>query len=186
MSYKTTLSQRYEESVIPSLNEAYGYRNIMEVPKLEKISVNQGVGAAVADKKLIERAVTELTSITGQKAVPTYAKRAVSSFKLREGMPIGAKVTLRRSRMFEFLQRLISISLPRVRDFRGVSDKGFDGHGNFTMGVSEQIIFPEVIMDNVERLNGLDITFVTTAQTDQEAYTLLKELGIPFKDANKE
>jgi len=185
MSYLPVLQQRYTEEVTPSLKEKMGYRNIMEVPHIKKIILNQGVGAAVADKKLVDQAVQELSVIAGQKAVPTYAKRSVSNFKLREEMPIGAKVTLRNKRLYDFLERLIAIALPRVRDFQGISDKGFDGRGNYTLGISEQIIFPEINIDSVQRINGLDITFVTSANTDQEAYLLLKELGLPFKNQNK-
>jgi large subunit ribosomal protein L5 len=153
----------------------------MQVPRLVKISINQGIGAATQDKKLVDVAVEEMTMITGQKAVPCYAKKSVSNFKLREGMPIGAKVTLRSDRMWEFLDRLVSISLPRVRDFRGVNNKSFDGRGNYTIGITEQIIFPEMVIDKIGRINGMDITFVTTANTDAEAFELLKELGMPFK-----
>jgi large subunit ribosomal protein L5 len=153
----------------------------MQTPKLLKISLNQGVGAATQDKKLVDAAVNELTMISGQKAVATIAKKSVSNFKLREGMPIGAKVTLRGEQMWEFLDRLVSVALPRVRDFRGVSNKSFDGRGNYTMGITEQIIFPEIDLDKVNRINGLDVTFVTSAQTDNEAFELLKELGVPFK-----
>lgn len=186
MTYQPILQQRYRETVVPTLMENGGYRNKMEVPELKKVVLNQGVGAAVTDKKILDQALEELTDIAGQKAVPTYAKRSVSSFKLRQEMPIGAKVTLRRQRMYEFIERLIAIGLPRVRDFQGISDKGFDGRGNYTLGVSEQIIFPEINIDRVQRINGLDITFVTSAKTDVEAYQLLKELGLPFRNQNQE
>ncbi len=185
MSYQPTLQERYQDQVIPVLKDKIGYKNTMEVPRIKKIILNQGVGAGVADKKLVDQSVEELSVIAGQKAVPTYAKRSVSNFKLREGMPIGAKVTLRNKRMYEFLERLIAIGLPRVRDFQGISDKGFDGRGNYTLGVSEQIIFPEINIDRVQRINGLDITFVTSADTDKEAYLLLKELGLPFRNQEK-
>ncbi len=185
MSYKPTMEERYNDQVISSLKDQLGYHNTMEVPKIKKVILNQGVGAAVADKKLVDQSVEELTVIAGQKAVPTYAKRSVSNFKVREEMPIGAKVTLRRDRMYEFVERLIAVALPRVRDFQGISDKGFDGRGNYTLGVSEQIIFPEINIDRVQRINGLDITFVTSANTDKEAYLLLKELGLPFRNQNK-
>lgn len=186
MTYQPILQQRYKETVVPSLKEQLGYHNTMEVPTLKKVTLNQGVGAAVTDKKILDQAIEELSAIAGQRAVPTYAKRSVSSFKLREGMPIGAKVTLRRKRMYEFIERLISIALPRVRDFQGISDKGFDGRGNYTLGVSEQIIFPEINIDRVQRINGLDITFVTSASGDNEAYQLLKEIGLPFRNQNEQ
>lgn len=157
------------------------YKSAMQVPRLQKICLNQGIGAAVTDKKLIATAIEELTSITGQRAVPTKAKKAISNFKLRENMPIGATVTLRSKRMYEFLDRLITVALPRVRDFRGISEKSFDGRGNYTLGVSEQIIFPEINVDKMNKLIGMSITFVTNAKTNQEAYQLLKALGMPFK-----
>lgn len=185
MTYQPKIEQRYNEVVLPNLQSEMGYRNPMEVPRLKKIVLNQGVGAAVTDKKILDQAIDELTAIAGQKAVPTYAKRSVSSFKLREGMPIGAKVTLRRKRMYDFVERLIAIALPRVRDFQGISDKGFDGRGSYTVGVSEQIIFPEINIDRVQRINGLDITFVTSASTDREAFQLLKALGLPFQNQNQ-
>ncbi len=161
--------------------EQFQYKSIMQVPKLVKISINQGIGGATQDKKLVEFALNELTTVTGQKAVPTKARKAISNFKLREGMTIGARVTLRDERMYEFLDRFINISLPRVRDFRGISDKSFDGRGNYTMGITEQIIFPEIDIDKVNKITGMDITFVTTAETDAEALALLKELGLPFR-----
>ncbi|OUW34326.1 MAG: 50S ribosomal protein L5 [Flavobacteriaceae bacterium TMED179] len=181
MSYTPRLKQDYNDRIVNSLKETFSYKSVMEVPKLKKIILSRGVGAAVSDKKLIEYAVDELTAITGQKAVPTISKKDVASFKLRKGMPVGAKVTLRGERMFEFLDRLVTTALPRVRDFQGVKSTGFDGRGNYTLGVTEQIIFPEIDIDKVNRINGMDITFVTTSQTDQEAKSLLTELGIPFK-----
>lgn len=185
MSYQPRLKSFYKESVVPALMKQFEYGNIMEVPRLVKISINQGVGGATQDKKLVEAALKELTMITGQKAVPTKAKKSVSNFKLREGMTIGARVTLRHNHMFEFLDRLVSVALPRVRDFRGINDKSFDGRGNYTLGVTEHIIFPEIDIDKVDRISGMDITFVTTAKTDAEALALLKELGMPFKNQQR-
>ncbi len=182
MSYIPRLKTKYLEEVVPALMEQFQYTTVMQVPRLEKICINQGIGDATGDKKLVDNAITELTTIAGQKAVPTKARKSVSNFKLREGMPIGARVTLRKDRMFEFLDRLVTVSLPRVRDFRGVSDKSFDGRGNYTLGVTEQIMFPEIDLDKISKINGMDITFVTTAQTDAEALALLKALGIPFKN----
>jgi large subunit ribosomal protein L5 len=176
--------EKYLKEAVPALQEKFGYKSIMEVPRLVKICVNKGIGAAVADKKLVEVGVDELTQITGQKAVATKSKKAISNFKLRENMPIGARVTLRADRMFEFLDRLVTVALPRVRDFKGVSDNGFDGRGNYTLGVKEQIIFPEISIDKVTKISGMDITFVTTARTDEEARELLKVLGMPFKTKN--
>ena len=181
MAYEPRLKQEYKERVISALTEEFSYSNVMQVPKLQKIVVSRGVGAAVADKKLIDHAVDELTAITGQKAVSTISKKDVASFKLRKGMPIGAKVTLRGERMYEFLDRLITSALPRVRDFSGIKATGFDGRGNYNLGVTEQIIFPEIDIDKVNRINGMDITFVTSANTDKEAKSLLTELGLPFK-----
>lgn len=181
MNYVPKLKKEYNERVKSALSEQFSYENIMEVPKLTKIVVSKGVGEAVADKKLIDHAVDELTQITGQKAVPTLSKKDVAAFKLRKGMPIGAKVTLRGNMMYEFLDRLVTAALPRVRDFQGINPKGFDGRGNYNMGVKEQIIFPEINIDQVKRVNGMDITFVTTAETDREAKALLTELGLPFK-----
>lgn len=175
------LQNKYFQEVVPALKKQLGYKTVMQVARLEKICLNQGVGAAVNDKKLIDIAIDELTNITGQKAVATKAKKAISNFKLREKMPIGVTVTLRGKRMYEFLDRLITIALPRVRDFRGISEKSFDGRGNYTLGIKEQIIFPEISMDKVTKLTGMSITFVTDAATDQEAYQLLKTLGMPFK-----
>ena len=181
MSYTPRLKQEYNDQIVNRLKETFSYKSIMQVPKLQKIVLSRGGGAAVADKKLIDHAVDELTLITGQKAVATLSKKDVASFKLRKGMPIGVKVTLRGERMYEFLDRLVTAALPRVRDFQGVKATGFDGRGNYTLGVTEQIIFPEIDIDKVNRINGMDITFVTTANTDQEAKSLLTELGIPFK-----
>jgi large subunit ribosomal protein L5 len=180
-TYNPRLKDTYKEKVVPALKEKFAYKNVMQVPKLEKICINQGVGAAVSDKKIADVAVNELTIIAGQKAVSTKSRKAISNFKLRENLPIGARVTLRGDRMYEFLDRLISVSLPRVRDFQGLNTKGFDGRGNYTMGVTEQIIFPEIVLDKVSRINGMDITFVTTANTDEESLALLKEFGLPFK-----
>lgn len=181
MTYIPRLKQEYKDRVVSALKEEFGYKNVMQVPKLEKIVVSRGVGAAVSDKKLVDHAVEELTKITGQKAVSTISKKDVASFKLRKGMPIGAKVTLRGERMYEFLDRLITSSLPRVRDFAGVKSNGFDGRGNYNLGVVEQIIFPEIDIDKVNKIAGFDITFVTSANTDAEAKSLLAELGVPFK-----
>jgi large subunit ribosomal protein L5 len=181
MAYTPRLKQEYKDRVISALKEEFGYKNVMEVPKLEKIVISRGVGAAVSDKKLIDYAVDELTKITGQKAISTISKKDVASFKLRKGMPIGAKVTLRGERMYEFLDRLVTSALPRVRDFSGIKATGFDGRGNYNLGVTEQIIFPEIDIDKVNKINGMDITFVTTAPTDKEAKSLLAELGLPFK-----
>lgn len=175
------LKKDYNERIISALTEEFGYSNVMQVPKLEKIVISKGVGAAIADKKLIEYAVDELTQITGQRAVSTISKKDIATFKLRKGMPIGAKVTLRKNKMYEFLDRLVTASLPRVRDFKGVKANGFDGRGNYNLGITEQIIFPEINIDKVNKISGMDITFVTTASTDKEAKSLLHELGIPFK-----
>lgn len=174
------LKEKYYKEIVPGLKEKFQYKSIMQVPKITKIVINKGIGAAVADKKLVDVGVEELTLIAGQKAVPTKAKNSISNFKLREGMPIGAKVTLRGDRMYEFMDRLLSIALPRVRDFRGINDKGFDGRGNYTLGVKEQIIFPEISIEKVNRISGMDITFVTTAESDQESFELLKAFGMPF------
>jgi large subunit ribosomal protein L5 len=175
------IKEKYLKEVVPVMMEKFRYKSIMQVPKITKVAINKGIGAATADKKLVDVGVDELTLISGQKAVPTIAKRSVSNFKLREGMPIGAKVTLRGDKMYEFIDRLISVALPRVRDFRGTNEKGFDGRGNYTLGVKEQIIFPEISIDKISRISGLDITFVTTANTDEESYELLKALGLPFR-----
>jgi large subunit ribosomal protein L5 len=184
MDYVPTLKNKYRDEIVPALQKEFGYSSVMQVPKLEKIIINQGVGAAIADKKLIEIAVEELTAITGQKAVTTNSRKDISNFKLRKKMPIGVRVTLRRERMYEFLDRLICVALPRIRDFKGVSDK-FDGRGNYTLGVTEQIIFPEIVLDKVTKINGYNITFVTSADTDEEGYALLRAFGIPFKNAKK-
>ncbi|HEX6914629.1 MAG TPA: 50S ribosomal protein L5 [Chitinophagaceae bacterium] len=184
--YSPRLADKYRKEVVPALVKKFGYKTVMQAPKLEKISINRGVNGAVNDKKLVDIAVDELSNITGQKAVPTFSKKDISNFKLRKGMPIGARVTLRGEKMYEFLDRLISVALPRVRDFKGVSDKAFDGRGNYTLGVTEQIIFPEIDIDKVNKITGMDITFVTTAQTNEEAYELLKELGMPFKNIVKD
>lgn len=184
-TYVPRLAEKYKKDVVPALVKKFGYTTKMQAPKLEKICLNRGVNGAVTDKKLVDIALEELTTITGQKAVSTMSKKDISNFKLRKNMPIGARVTLRGEKMFEFLDRLIAVALPRVRDFKGVNEKSFDGRGNYTMGVTEQIIFPEIDIDKVNRITGLDITFVTTASSDEEAYELLKELGMPFRDIKK-
>ncbi len=178
------LKDKYLAEIVPALKQKFQYKSVMQVPKIEKICINKGIGAAVADKKMIDVGLEEITTISGQKAVPTKSKKAISNFKLREDMPIGVKVTLRGDRMYEFLDRLVSVALPRVRDFKGVSDKGFDGRGNYTLGVKEQIIFPEISIDKVSKINGMDITLVTSAGTDEESYELLKALGMPFVTKN--
>ncbi len=178
------LKKKYLNEIVPELKEKFQYSSVMQVPKLTKICVNKGVGDAVSDKKLVDQGVEELSTITGQLAVPTKAKKSISNFKLRDGMPIGARVTLRGDRMYEFLDRLMTVALPRVRDFRGISNKSFDGRGNYTLGVQEQIIFPEISIDKINRISGMDITFVTTANTDEESYELLKAFGLPFKHKN--
>jgi len=185
MSFVPRLKTKYREEVVPKLMEQFQYGSIMEVPKLVKISINQGLGDAVADKKVVENSLQELSMIAGQKAVPTKAKTSVSNFKLREGMTIGSRVTLRKDRMYEFLDRLVTVALPRVRDFKGINDKSFDGRGNYSMGVTEHIIFPEIDIDKVSKISGMDITFVTTANTDAEALSLLKALGLPFKNQER-
>ena len=184
-TYTPRLKNKYKDEVIPALMKRFGYKSIMQVPRLEKIAINRGVNGAVTDKKLVDIALEELTTISGQKAVSTMSKKDISNFKLRKNMPIGARVTLRGEKMYEFLDRLISVALPRVRDFKGINEKSFDGRGNYTMGVTEQIIFPEIDIDKVNRITGMDITFVTTAQTDEEAYELLREMGMPFKNVKK-
>ncbi|MGB8194480.1 MAG: 50S ribosomal protein L5 [Chitinophagaceae bacterium] len=186
LKYTPRLADRYKKEVVPALMKRFAYKSIMQVPRLEKICLNRGVNGAVSDKKLIDITLDELTTISGQKAVSTMSKKDISNFKLRKNMPIGARVTLRGVKMYEFLDRLIATALPRVRDFRGVNEKSFDGRGNYTMGITEQIIFPEIDIDKVNRITGLDITFVTTAGTNEEAYELLRELGMPFKDMRKE
>ncbi len=174
------LKEKYTKEIVPALKDKFSYTSIMQVPKLTKIAINKGIGAAVADKKLVDIGVEELGLITGQQAVPTKAKKAISNFKLREEMPIGARVTLRGAKMYEFLDRLMTVALPRVRDFQGMKVKGFDGRGNYTLGVEEQIIFPEISIDKINRISGMDITFVTTANTDEESFELLKAFGMPF------
>ena len=177
------LKEKYQKEVIPFLKEKFQYKSVMQVPKIVKIAINKGIGAAVADKKLVDQGVEELTMITGQKAVATKSKKSISNFKLREEMPIGAKVTLRGDKMYEFIDRLMSVALPRVRDFRGINESGFDGRGNYTLGVKEQIIFPEISIDKVNKISGMNITFVTTAQTDEESLELLKAFGLPFSNS---
>jgi len=181
MEYTPRLRQEYKDRIVPALSEKFGYKNIMQVPKLEKVCLSQGVGAATSDKKLVDNAVEEMTIITGQQAVATFSKKDVSNFKLRKHMPIGAKVTLRGNLMYEFVDRFVAISLPRTRDFRGIEPKGFDGRGNYTLGIKEQIIFPEIEIDKIKNITGMDITFVTSADTNEEAKELLTELGFPFK-----
>ena len=183
MSNTASLKQEYEERIAPALMKQFNYSSAMQIPVLKKIVINQGLGIATADKKIIDVAINELTSITGQKAVATVSRKDVSNFKLRKKMPIGVRVTLRRERMYEFLEKLIRVALPRIRDFKGIESK-FDGRGNYTLGIQEQIIFPEINIDTIDRLLGMNITFVTTAPTDEEGYALLKEFGLPFKNAN--
>ncbi len=182
MSYIPRLKEFYKKEVTPKLMEQFKYSSVMQVPKIEKICINQGIGGATQDKKLIEVSLNEISQVTGQKAVRCMAKKSVSNFKLREGMTIGAKVTLRDNMMYEFLDRLLAVALPRVRDFRGINDKSFDGRGNYTLGIKEQIIFPEINIDKVNKISGMDVTIVTSAHTDGEAYALLKEMGLPFKN----
>ena len=181
MAYSPRLKEEYKTRVVTALTDEFGYKNIMQVPKLERIVVSQGIGAAVADKKLIDYGIDEMTNITGQRAIATISKKDVANFKLRKGMPIGAKVTLRGERMYEFLDRLVTSALPRVRDFNGIKATGFDGRGNYSLGVTEQIIFPEIDIDKVKKIEGMNVTFVTSAATDKEAKSLLTELGVPFK-----
>ena len=180
----TTLQKDYKERIVPALEREFNYSTVMQVPRLEKIVINQGIGAATQDKKLIETAINELTAITGQKAVATLSRKDISNFKLRKKMPVGVRVTLRRERMYEFLERLIRVALPRIRDFKGIEGK-LDGRGNYTLGITEQIIFPEINIDNINKLMGMNITFVTSAPTDEEGYALLKHFGLPFKNAKK-
>ncbi len=182
MSYRPRLKSVYRDEIVPKLMEKFQYSSIMQVPRIEKICLNQGIGAATADKKVIENSLSEMSMIAGQKAVPTKAKKSISNFKLREDMVIGVRVTLRDERMYEFLDRLVAVALPRVRDFRGVNDKSFDGRGNYTMGITEHIIFPEIDLDKVNKITGMDVTFVTSANTDAEALELLKLMGLPFKN----
>ncbi len=184
-TYTPRLQKKYQEEVIPALMKKFGYSTVMQCPRLVKVCLNQGVKGSTSDKKLIDDAIGEMTLVSGQKAVPTLSKKDISNFKLRKAMPIGCRVTLRSNNMFEFLDRFISITLPRVRDFKGINEKSFDGRGNYTMGVTEQIIFPEIDIDKVGRISGMDITFVTTAKTNEEAYELLRELGMPFKNMTK-
>jgi large subunit ribosomal protein L5 len=181
MSYVPRLKDKYSVEIVSALTNKFGYKTVMRVPKLSKIVLSQGIGDAVADKKMIESAVADLSRIAGQKAIPTYSKKDISNFKLRKGMPIGTKVTLRGDKMYEFLDRLLSVALPRTRDFRGINPKGFDGRGNYNMGVTEHIIFPEIDIDKVSKILGMDVTFVTTAQSDEEAKALLDAFGFPFK-----
>ena len=184
MAYVPTLKKKYQEEIIPSLKKEFDYSSVMQVPKLEKIVLNQGVGAAIADKKLIDVAQREMTMIAGQQAVQTLSKKDISNFKLRKKMPIGVRVTLRRDQMYEFLDRLVAVALPRIRDFRGIESK-MDGRGNYTLGVPEQIVFPEIVLDKVSKINGMNITFVTSANSDEEGFALLKEIGLPFKNVKK-
>jgi large subunit ribosomal protein L5 len=183
-TYIPRIQTKYKQEVIPALMKKFGYKTVMQCPRLVKICLNQGVKGSVADKKLIDVAVDEMSNITGQRAIATMSKKDISNFKLRKNMPIGAKVTLRSKNMYDFLDRFISVSLPRVRDFKGINDKAFDGRGNYTIGITEQIIFPEIDIDKLPRISGMDITFVTTARTNEEAYELLRELGMPFKNLN--
>lgn len=184
MAYVPTLKTVYKEQIVPALVKEFNYSSVMQVPVLEKIVINQGLGQAIGDKKIMEVALEELTKITGQKAVTTKSKKDISNFKLRKGMPIGARVTLRDKKMYEFLERLVAVALPRIRDFKGINEK-FDGQGNYTLGITEQIIFPEIDIDKINKILGMEITFVTSAQSDEEAYALLKEFGLPFKNAKK-
>jgi len=183
--YRPRLQKKYREEVIPALMKKFGYKSVMECPRIVKVCLNQGVKGSTSDKKMIDDAVNEMTLVTGQKAIPTMSKKDISNFKLRKNMPIGCRVTLRHVKMFEFLDRFISVSLPRVRDFKGISEKSFDGRGNYTMGITEQIIYPEINIDKITRISGMDITFVTTAKTNEEAYELLKEMGMPFTNMEK-
>jgi len=185
MAYRPRLKGKYFDEVVPTMKEKFSYKSVMQVPKIQKICVNQGVGAAVSDKKLIDNAIEEMSTITGQRAIPAKSKKDISNFKLRKNVPIGVRVTLRDNRMYEFLDRLISVALPRIRDFKGINDKGFDGHGNYTLGVTEQIIFPEINIDKIGKIMGMDITFVTSAKDDAEALELLKAFGLPFRNQNK-
>lgn len=181
MSTTPTLKKKYVEEIVPALQEKFQYKSVMQVPKLEKICLNQGLGQAVADKKILESALNDMSMIAGQKAVASNSKKDISNFKLRKGMPIGARVTLRGDKMYEFLERLVAVALPRVRDFRGINPKGFDGRGNYNLGITEHIIFPEIDIDKVNKILGMDITFVTSAETNEEGLALLKEFGMPFK-----
>jgi large subunit ribosomal protein L5 len=184
-AYSPRLQKKYRDEVAPALMKKFGYKSVMECPRLVKICLNQGVKGSTSDKKLIDEAVNEMTIISGQKAIPTMSKKDISNFKLRKNMPIGCRVTLRSVKMYEFLDRLVSVSLPRVRDFKGISEKSFDGRGNYTMGITEQIIYPEINIDKITRITGMDLTFVTTDKTNEEAYELLKEMGMPFTNMEK-
>jgi large subunit ribosomal protein L5 len=184
-TYSPRLQKKYRDEVVPALMKKFGYKTVMQCPRLVKVCLNQGVKGSTSDKKMIDDAVNEMTLVTGQKAIPTMSKKDISNFKLRKNMPIGCRVTLRHVKMFEFMDRFISISLPRVRDFKGISEKSFDGRGNYTMGITEQIIYPEINIDKVARISGMDVTFVTTAKTNEEAYELLKEMGMPFTNMEK-
>lgn len=186
MSYIPRLKTKYSEEIVPALIKEFQYKSSMQVPRLVKIALNQGIGSAIADKKQIDNGIDEMSMIAGQKAVPTKSRKDISNFKLRKGMPVGVRVTLRGEKMYEFLDRLVSVSIPRVRDFRGINDKGFDGRGNYTFGITEQIIFPEINIDKLSKISGMDITFVTTATNDKEALALLKQFGLPFKNQNKQ
>jgi large subunit ribosomal protein L5 len=186
MNYIPRLKSKYQEDIVPALIKEFEYKSSMQVPRLVKIALNQGIGSAIADKKQIDNGIDEMSMIAGQKAVSTKSRKDISNFKLRKGMPVGVRVTLRGDRMYEFLDRLVSISIPRVRDFRGINDKGFDGRGNYTFGITEQIIFPEINIDKLSKISGMDITFVTTATNDKEALALLKQFGLPFKNQNKQ
>lgn len=185
-TYTPRLQSKYKDEVVPALMKKFGYKSVMQCPRLVKICLNQGVKGSTSDKKLIDDAINEMTNISGQKAVATMSTKDISNFKLRKAMPIGCRVTLRSTNMYDFLDRFVSVSLPRVRDFKGINEKSFDGRGNYTMGVTEQIIFPEINIDKLNRITGMDITFVTTARTNEEAYELLKELGMPFKNIKKD
>jgi large subunit ribosomal protein L5 len=184
MKYTPNLKTKYNADVVPALMKEFSYKSVMQVPRLEKIVINQGIGQAVADKKMVETALNELANITGQKALSTMSRKDISNFKLRKGVAIGVKVTLRRERMYEFLERLINVSLPRIRDFKGINNK-MDGRGNYTLGITEQIIFPEIDIDKVSKIFGMEISFVTTANTDEEGFALLREFGLPFKSNKK-
>ncbi|MCX6230409.1 MAG: 50S ribosomal protein L5 [Bacteroidetes bacterium] len=186
MNYTPRLKSKYQDDIVPALMKEFEYKSSMQVPRLVKIALNQGIGSAIADKKQIDNGIDEMSMIAGQKAVPTKSRKDISNFKLRKGMPVGVRVTLRGDRMYEFLDRLVSVSIPRVRDFRGINDKGFDGRGNYTFGITEQIIFPEINIDKLSKISGMDITFVTTATNDKEALALLKQFGLPFKNQNKQ
>ena len=185
-TYTPRLQSKYKDEVVPALMKKFGYKSVMECPRLLKICLNQGVKGSTSDKKLIDDAINEMTNISGQKAVATLSTKDISNFKLRKAMPIGCRVTLRSTNMYDFLDRFVAVSLPRVRDFKGINEKSFDGRGNYTLGVTEQIIFPEINIDKVSRISGMDITFVTSARTNEEAYELLKELGMPFKNIKKD